>query len=452
MERIEQDETIDLQKLFAIIVDRKKLFGGIVVGFTALAVLMSFVLPKEYTSQVTVQASSSGIDGGGTAAAMAAITGGNLGGGKESTYIEFMKTRVVLDPIIEQVFDDIELEDRPDAEEFAKKNLNLTNPKGTQIISVEAKGRTPEEAKYIADNVVENFLGLMTTLNKENKSLIVSFLDERIATAKKEADASALALEEYSKEHKIYGPSEQTTAQLEKAAAYDKTLGELAVTKMSQQARLSSVASQLGEQNSDAMKYNMADAPSVQRLHNAIIDKETELVKMRMLYQEKHPNVIRAVAELDELNNQLSAEVQKVVSSQAITVNENQAALQMARYQAATALAVATASEAKIQALQKKADEDMAGMADDILEYQKLAREAGLKQEIYNNLTKQIEQAKIQQTMESMDIQVVDTANLPREDKPSFPKKSIFAVTGMLLGIITSILYSFVLYKRQMTI
>ena len=30
MERIEQDETIDLQKLFAIIVDRKKLFGGIV--------------------------------------------------------------------------------------------------------------------------------------------------------------------------------------------------------------------------------------------------------------------------------------------------------------------------------------------------------------------------------------------------------------------------------------
>ena len=83
----------------------------------------------------------------------------------------------------------------------------------------------------------------------------------------------------------------------------------------------------------------------------------------------------------------------------------------MARYQAATALAVATASEAKVQALQNKADEDMAGMADDILEYQKLAREAGIKQEIYNNLTKQIEQAKIQQTMESMDIQFENPAN-----------------------------------------
>ena len=285
MERIEQDETIDLQKLFAIIVDRKKLFGGIVAGFTVVAMVISFLLPKEYTSQVTVQAASGDMGMGGAAAAMAAITGGSMTSGKAANYMELMKTRVVLEPIIEQVFDDIEPEKRLDAENFAKKNLNIANTKGTQLISVEAKGRTPEEAKYIADNVVGNFLGLMTTLNKENKSLVVSFLDERIATAKKEADESAKALEEYSKEHKLYGPEAQTSAQLSKSAAYDKTLGELAVTKMAQQARLSSVASQLGEQNSDAMKYNMADAPSVQRLHNAIIDKETELVKMRMLYQ-----------------------------------------------------------------------------------------------------------------------------------------------------------------------
>ena len=447
MERIEQDETIDLQKLFAIIVDRKKLFGGIVAGFTAVALIISLLLPKEYTSQVTVQAASGDMGMGGAAAAMAAITGGTSG--KATTYMELMKTRVVLEPIIEQVFDDIEPEDRLDAENFAKKNLNIANTKGTQLISVEAKGRTPEEAKYIADNVVGNFLGLMTTLNKENKSLVVSFLDERIATAKKEADESAQALEEYSKEHKLYEPSQQTSAQLGRSAAYEKTLGELAVTKMAQQAKLSSVASQLGEQNSDAMKYNMADAPSVQRLHNAIIDKETELVKMRMLYQEKHPNVVRAVTELAELNRQLSDEVQKVVSSQAVNVNGNQAGLQMARYQAATALAVATASEAKVQALQNKADEDMAGMADDILEYKKLAREAGLKQEIYNNLTKQIEQAKIQQTMESMDIQVVDPAKLPDEKKPSGPRKKLITAIGMVIGCMVSLGYSLVLYKRE---
>lgn len=447
MER--EEDTIDLGKLFAIIVDRKKLFGGIVAGFTMLALVISLLLPKEYTSQVTVQSSSSGMDMGGAAMAMAALTGGNLSGGKAESYMAMMKTRVVLDPIIEQVFDDIDKEDRLDAEEFAKKKLNLVNTKGTQLISVEAKGRTPEEAQYIAENVVNNFLQLMTSLNKENKSLVVSFLDERIDVAKKEADDSAQALETFSKEHKIYGPEDQVKAQLEKSAAYEKTLGELAVQKMAQQASLSSISAQLGEQNSDALEYAMTDNPSVQKIHNTIVEKETELVKLRILYQDKHPSVVNALAELDKLNQQLNSEVQKAVASKAVAISETQAELQLARYQAATALTVAQASESQVQALQNKSDEDMAGMADDILEYQKLYREATIKQEIYNNLTKQIEQAKIQQTMESMDIQIVDPANLPNEEKPSFPKKKIFAVAGLILGLIVSLIYSMVLYKRM---
>jgi len=446
MER--EEETIDLGKLFAIIMDKKKLFGGIIAGCTLLALVISILLPKEYTSQVTVQSSSSGMDMGSAAMAMAALPGGNLSGGKAESYMAMMKTRVVLDPIIEQVFDDIDKEDRLDAEEFAKKKLNLVNTKGTQLISVEAKGRTPEEAQYIAENVVNNFLHLMTSLNKENKSLLVSFLDERIDVAKKEADDSAQALEVFSKEHKIYGPEDQVKAQLEKSAAYEKTLGELAVQKMAQQASLSSISAQLGEQNRDALEYAMTDNPSVQKIHNTIVEKETELVKLRILYQDKHPAIVNALAELDKLNQQLNSDVQKAVASQAVAISETQAELQLARYQAATALAAAQASESQVQSLQNKSDEDMAGMADDILEYQKLYREATIKQEIYNNLTKQIEQAKIQQTMESMDIQIVDPANLPDEEKPSFPKKKIFAVAGLILGLIVSLIYSMVLYKR----
>ena len=448
MER--EEDTIDLGKLFAIIMDRKKLFGRIVAGCTLIALIISLLLPKEYTSQVTVQSSSSGIDIGGAAAAMAALTGNSsLSGGKATTYIEMMKTRVVLDPIIEQVFDDKEPEDRPDAEAFAKKNLNIANTKGTQLISVEAKGRTPEEAKYIADNVVNNFLGLMTTLNKENKSLVVSFLDERIDIAKKEADESAQALENFSKEHKIYGPEEQTKAQLEKSAAYDKTMGELQVKRMSSQASFQSVSTQLGEQDSDAIRYSMVDNAGVQKIRNLIIDKEAELAKLRTVYTENHPNVVQAKTELDALNGKLNDEVGRAVASKAIAVSDNQEALQLARYQAATSMAVAEASEAKLKELQAKADEEMSGMADDILQYNKLYREAQIKETVYENLTKQIEQAKIQQTMESMDIQVVDPANLPEEKKPTGPKKKLITLAGMVVGIAVSIGYSLAIYRRM---
>ena len=449
MNQIEREETIDLAKVWSLMWARRRVCSGIVIGFTILALIISLIWPKEYTSQVTVQTSSSGMDIGGAAAAMAALTGGGLGGGnKAMTYIELMKTRVVLDPIIAQVFDDEPEEDRPEAEKFAKKYLTIANTKQTQLITLEAQGRTPEEAQYIAENVVNNFLQLMTSLNKENKSLVVSFLDERIDVAKKEADDSAQALENFSKEHKIYGPEEQVKAQLEKSAAYDKTLGELQVKRMASQASFRSASTQLGEQNSDAIRYSMTDNAGVQKVRNLIIDKEAELAKLRTVYTEKHPSVVQAKTELENLNGKLQSEVRSAVYSQGTAISDTQAELQLARYQAATSMAVAEASEAKVKDLQAKSDEEMSGMADDILEYNKLYREAQIKETVYENLTKQIEQAKIQQTMESMDIQIVDPANLPRKDNPTWPKKKIITLAGMVVGIFVSLGYSLLIYRR----
>lgn len=450
MNQIEREENIDLSKVWSLMWAKRRVCSGIVIGFTILALIISLVWPKEYTSQVTVQTSSSGMDIGGAAAAMAALTGGSLGGGnKAMTYIELMKTRVVLDPIIAQVFDDEPEEDRPEAEKFAKKYLTIANTKQTQLITLEAKGRTPEEAQYIAENVVNNFLQLMTSLNKENKSLVVSFLDERIDVAKKEADDSAQALENFSKEHKIYGPEEQVKAQLEKSAAYDKTLGELQVKRMASQASFRSASTQLGEQNSDAIRYSMTDNAGVQKVRNLIIDKEAELAKLRTVYTEKHPSVVQAKTELENLNGKLQSEVRSAVYSQGTAISDTQAELQLARYQAATSMAVAEASEAKVKDLQAKSDEEMSGMADDILEYNKLYREAQIKETVYENLSKQIEQAKIQQTMESMDIQIVDPANLPREDKPTWPKKKIFIPAGFILGVVASLGYGITLYRKM---
>lgn len=449
MERIEQENVIDLQKLFAIIANRRKLFGGIVAGFTAVALIISLLLPKEYTSQVTIQTAHSGVDIDGTTATMADITDAIMKYGKAATCMELMKTRMVLDPIIEQVFDDIEPEKRPDAEAFAKKNLNIANAKGTQLISVEAKGRTPEEAKYIAETVVNNFLDLMTRLNKENKSLVVSFLDERIATARQEADDAALALKNYINKHEVYISDGENNAQLKEMYAYDKTLEDVQVERIAGMAKLRSISTQLEQHNIDDGIFSMMDDTGVQKIRDLIIDKNVELVKVRSMYQEEHPCVVHVKQELVELQKRLSNEVLVAIRYKTFSSSKNQAALQMARYQAATAVAVADASEVKIKELQNKAAEEMAGMSDDIIAYQKLAMEAKVKQDIYNNLTKQIEQAKIQQTMESMDIQVVDPASLPDEKKPSGPRKKLITLVGMVLGCMVSLGYSLVLYKKQ---
>ncbi|MBO6204213.1 MAG: chain-length determining protein, partial [Selenomonas sp.] len=203
-----QEDTIDLSKLANIAVAHKKQVGSIIIGCTLLATGISFVLPKQYESTTLVQTRSAGKDISG-AAAMASMMGINMGGSSSANspinYMELMKSRRVLEPII----DDMEWEDeknKPEAAAFAKKYLDIKNTKQTNLITVTAKGKTPEEAQKISQAVVDNFLLLQTDMNQQTQSLLVKFLESRIEDAKKDAEEARTKFAKYQQEHKVYSP------------------------------------------------------------------------------------------------------------------------------------------------------------------------------------------------------------------------------------------------------
>ena len=88
-------------------------------------------------------------------------------------------------------------------------------------------------------------------------------------------------------------------------------------------------------------------------------------------------------------------------------------------------------------------------MPDDILEYMRLQRDVKIKSEVYLNLVKQSEQSKVQEAMDSMDIQIVDPANLPDEDRPVAPKKKLIAAIGFVIGLLLSTGYAMMLSRRE---
>lgn len=51
--------------------------------------------------------------------------------------------------------------------------------------------------------------------------------------------------------------------------------------------------------------------------------------------------------------------------------------------------------------------------------------------------------------MESMDIQVVDPANLPDEDKPSGPRRVLIIAGSFLFACFVSLMYSAWLYRKE---
>lgn len=451
MENMQTEESIDLGKLMQILYDRRKTVGTIVGSCTALALVVSLALPKTYESTTLVQMRSAGKNIGG-AAAMAESLGISLGGGSSSAsplnYIELMKSRAVLEPVI----DSLEWEDekmKPSAAAFAKGTLKIENTKQTNLITVTATAKSPEDAQKISQGVVDNFLAMQTDMNQQTQSLLVKFLDERIKTAKQEAEEAATKLAAYSKEHKIYAPDEQAQLAITQLNAYDKVISDVIVEGKSAQAEYDTATAKMREQKAGSRNYHINDNATVQAIRQSIVEKQVELVGYQEQFTDEHPQVMQAKSQLADLNNMLVKEVNAIVDSNAATINSAHAELLKNQAVAEAKIGASKASEEAIKAKKAEKEAEMDKFPDDAMNYLLLKSDAEVKQKVYLSLVQECEQDKVQEAMESMDIQVIDSANLPDEDKPSGPRRKLITAIGFVIGCLISFGYGLICYKRE---
>ena len=447
----QQEESIDLGRLASIMWERKKVTGGIIAGCTAIAIATAFILPKQYESTTLVQTRSAGNDISGMKA-MAAAMGVNVGGSASNAsplnYIELMKSRTVIDPIIDNMdWDDPKK--KPTAKAFAKSNLDIQNTKQTNLITVTAKGRTPEEAQMISQGVVDNFLAMQTDKNQQTQSLLVKFLNDRIENAKKESDEAAQKLADFSRENKIYSPDDQVKLAITQLDAYDKAVSDMQAQQKSAQAQYDVATQKLGEQKAGAKAYNINDNSTVQSIRSQIVAKEVALTELRQRYTDQYPDVIAAQKQLNKLRQSLVTEVNNVVDSNAATLNTAQMELLKNQAVAQAQASAAAASEEAIKGKRAEKEKELGEFPDNAMTYMQLDRDAKIKQQIYTSLVNQCEQDKIQEAMESMDIQVIDPADLPDVDKPAAPRRKLIAGVGFLIGLMVSIGYVLIIYRRE---
>lgn len=445
------NDTIDLKKLFSLMIEKKMIVIAIIVICTIIATIVAFILPKSYqsTTLVRVKSGSSSMSG---YAVMAASFGIGIGGSSSASpesYIELMKSREVLNPIIEKV--DLTDEERNELkmEDFIKKYLEITNIKKTDLINIVAYGKTPEEAQMISQSVADNFLALMTKLNKEDNSTTLKFLDERIKIAKEEMETAENKLAAYQQEHKIYAPDEQAKAIIANLNNYDTTIAQLQAQSEGDSAKLAGVTSQLEQQNASLLEYNVSDNTNIGNIRESIVNKRVELVGLQQQFTDEHPDVIKAKEELNSLEKSLSDEIAKAVNSQSVTLSPVQSNLLKDKISTEVQISVNNASLEALKAKQAEAQENIATLSADSVEYMRLERNAKITGQVYTSLVQNYEQTRIQEAKDSMDIQIIDAADLPKEDMPTKPNKKLVVAIGFVLGIMISFGYTLYNYSRR---
>lgn len=446
---MEERDIIDLRKIKEIVASNWKALLSIVIGVTLFAMVVAVFLPKQFESTVLVRTKSqkpgSGISMQ-AAAAASLLVGGGLSNPMQS-YLELIQSRSVLNPVIDELDLPPDKKEKLDNKSFAKSYLKVQNMKGTDLIEVKVTGKSPEEAQNIANGIVTSFQKVLTSLNQSEQSLLVKFLNDRIIIAKKDMEEAEVNLEKFRQQEKIFVPESQAKALVEKLTEYDKQIAKFQVQNESNAAKLSGVRSQIQQQNAALLQYNVSDNLETQQLRSAIIQKQLALVEMQQRYTDKHPNVIVVQKELNELNEKLKDTVAQAVASGTASMNPVHAGLLKERATTETELLVGQAAVDAMRKVQADNEKEISKLSAGSVTYIGLERQVKIAQEVYAVLVKNYEQARVQEAMESMDIQIVDAADLPKN--PSGPKKVLITVVGAVLGIMLSLVYLIVLYRKK---
>lgn len=454
MEINNNESTIDLRKLLDIAKEKKTILIAIIAICTIIAIIAAFVLPKQYSSSAMVKIkSTSDLN---NIPVMLTNIASQLGmdtesadGNNPETYIEVMKSRAVVEPIIEDLDLSEEEKEKMTIDGFIKSHLELTNVKKTDLINITAYGRTPEEAQKINQGIIDSFNNLVMKIKENNTDYALEVLRQKVDQAKIDVTEAEDKLSSYQQEKNIYAPDEQVKAIIDSLNSYDKAMAQLQAEANGDNAKLTGVTGQLEQQNAALLEYKVSDNANVGNIREAIVNKRVELVGLEQRFTDEHPDVIRAKEELNSLNESLSKEINNAISSQSVTLSPVQSSLLQSKLETETKIAVDNASLEALKAKEAEAQTSIANLTSDNVEYARLLRDAKMKGEIYTTLVKYYEQSKINESSKAMNIQIISEPDLAKEDMPVKPNKKIIIMAGFILGIMISAGYIIYIYSRR---
>lgn len=365
--------------------------------------------------------------------------------GDDTVFItELMKSRTVLESVIQDIFVDIEDNELPTAEDFAKKQVEISNTKGTNLIKLSATGKTPEEAHVIVSGIIERIQDDLKNLNEDKMSRIENFIDRHHKTAEEELSIAEKKLIELKKTHGIYKVDQQLDNLLKGYYAYDTAIANLQVERKALQEEMNIVNTQIGNQNNSAIDYKIANDPIVYMLREQIAAEEVKMVILRQTRQDTHIDVVKSKEKLKAMYGALDKEVLAVAESSVIPVSDINKTLRLKNYRSMVKLNTNIAAEVKIKQLLDRKERELANLSSDTREYIMLSRDVNIKKSLCDSLSMKAEWSKIFKEWTPVHVVVIDKAVMPQSDNPVSPNKAVAMVLGGMIGLAVRIWFAVV--------
>jgi exopolysaccharide transport family protein len=293
------------------------------------------------------------------------------------------------------------------------KQLSIRRVGLTYSISISFTSVSPAKAAKIANAFAEGYLQSQLTTKFDATRQANSFLNSRLDSLRIQVQEADAAVSNYRVANNLLS-SEGTTLTEQEISAYNQQLAQARAQQAEEEARLRTARAQMaaGSNGDDVGEALSSQVVQNLRAQRAVVSGRVADLSSR--YGDRHPDMLRAQRELTDIDQQIQAEIRRIVSNLEARVR------------------VAQQRTASVQASLGGARGTLAANSAASVHLKELEGNADAARNVYQSFLDRYKQTGAQEGVEQADAKIVSPASIPT--KQSSPNVMLAIALSIVVG------------------
>ncbi|MDP1875913.1 polysaccharide biosynthesis tyrosine autokinase [Phenylobacterium sp.] len=443
-------DQFDLRRLFNVFRRRMRLFGAIAALVFLAAIFITFTATPMYTATANVMLDTRQER---VVSAEAVLSGLSADSSVVDTEVEILKSRRLAERVVNalQLSQDPEfnaelappsvlsnikdsvlglasaakprdIPDDPIALQKAQERivdgvlgrLSVRRAGLTYVINVSFESESPTKAATIANKFAELYLLEQLEAKFDATQQANSWLNSRLEGLRQQVLSDEAAVQNYRIANNLLSAAGTNLTETE-ISNYNMTLSQARAQVAEDEARLSTARSQLARGSSGDDLGEALSSPVIQQLRQQRATVSAKVADLQGRYGERHPEMLTANRQLVDIDAQIQAEIQRIISNL-------EAKVQVSRQRAGA-----------ISGSLSNARGTLVGNNQAQVRLNELDRTAEASRTLYESYLNRYKETSSQQGIEQSDARIVSSATIPTGQ--SSPKVPLNLALGLVLAM-----------------
>lgn len=284
----------------------------------------------------------------------------------------------------------------------------------TVVLSVRFRSQDPKKAALLANAIADQYLNDQLEVKYDATRRASSWLTERLDDLKSQVEKSEAAVEAF-KAQQVSAAGQGAGLTAQQMTQINAELINARSKRSEAEARYNQLNNRL-KAGDPLAAAEILSSPGVARLRETQAELKREEAELSARYFDRHPKMVKIRAEIQDVENGLRNEIEKVVQN------------------LRGELAVSRSRERSLQQSLRELESRAVKQNQASVGLRQLEREAEANRSIYENFLSRFKETTAQEDIQDADVRVISRAEIP--GGPSSPRRQLILAGAVILGFI----------------